>query len=125
MINNGLSTQFCKLFVDENTIVELNIYIQKYNQLIFSSSYFVGDKQAMLLIFKNISEKQFSKTRNEITAYINKNINQTIANNENIGLYGKLVLTKNEFYANSLKSIYYPLQETNIDFIIDWIYQYD
>ena len=129
MISSGLSTQFCKLLINENSIIEFTNFAKKYNQLIFASSYFIDEKQAMLLIFKNVNEKDFSKIKNEIISFLSKiftenvrDLTDMLKNKSLVNVYG---YSKNEVNANSLKSLYYPLQETNIDFVIEWIYQND
>jgi len=82
-----------------------------------------------LLIFKNVNEKDFSKIKNEIISFLSKiftenvrDLTDMLKNKSLVNVYG---YSKNEVNANSLKSLYYPLQETNIDFVIEWIYQND
>ena len=111
LINEGYYMHFFKLFANEITNEELQDLVKLNLHLVFVSSYFVGGKDVILLAYKNLNDSQFKTVKNKLSFYANRSYNVS-----------QLDFNAQSQNSGGLESINYPLQETDIDFILEWMY---
>ena len=123
-ISKGLSMHFYKLYTNKNSYNDLLDIIKISPQLIFISSYFIGERQAVLMIYKNLYINQLKSFTQQIALAL-KRMNQATENSKSTSLLDKLsknILSNQDAEKNEIKCINYPLDETDIDNILEWIY---
>ena len=111
-INNGEVIYFFKFCTHKNSLNEIDEMIEFNKQVVFISSYFIENKQVLFFIYKNLSLIEGSLISAKLKKYsygvINKNIDDT---NNSIG---------NNLY--EMQKVVFPLEKTNIDSVLEWIY---
>lgn len=132
ILSNGFSLHFYKLKTPQNTPEILFENLSDSDEIIFISTYTIEENNYTLFIFKNLSMSQIRSFKQQIS----NNYNRILKNNpeeidSKVNAYSNFLKMKNQniFYANStdstidVKTMNYPLEETNFDIVINWIYE--
>ena len=131
VLSKGFSVHFYKVLTTKTSVDDLYDTILKNQQLIFICTYFINEKQAMLLIFDNLSLNQIKYFKQQLAINlkeVTRNNSVYISNQPiNSGLVNLKINTpvyiEKDSLISEIKNISYPIDETDIDNILDWIYE--
>jgi CheY-like chemotaxis protein len=113
MVKKGETIHFYKIYTQKNQLSELDESIKNIQNLVFISSFFTDNKQALFLIFKSLTDKEI------------KTIDESLEVIRHGGAYrtkDAMSMLNKEVLAHDVKKIAYPLDETNIDNVLEWVY---
>ena len=120
----GMSIYFFKAKI-KSEVVDLTDFISNNPQLLFASTYFIGQKPGIFLIFLNINTNLISSKKNEIAQNIKPYLElQSVDTDQNRPMLRKIstLLPRKDKIVNYIQYLNYPLEESDIDVVLDWIY---
>ena len=125
LISKGMSLHFYKSIIKID-IVDLGDLIRHNKQLIFVGTYYLDKDQAILLIYKNLNTSQYSDIMLDIAQNLKPYVEVKTPENKQNKTLSTLntlnLLSKRETIMNNVENINYPLDESDIDVVLDWIY---
>ena|GEM_PF-2249147 len=127
LILKGMSLNIFKAYL-KTDIVDFSNFIAENPQLLFLSIYTINQKPAVLIIYTNLALNQYPLIHKNIAKNLKSYIDPKSAHTaKTTSLFEKatMSLTKKDHTENSIKNNNYPLDESDIDVILDWIYHVD
>ena len=127
ILSEGLSMNLFKLYMYHDISEILDDFIKISPKLLFASTYFIEEKPAILLIYNNLSEHEIKYIRNNVEHYLREIYSSgydlsIFDDNQNTDK--KVTKAQNNAFIKIIKTLDYPIDEADIDFVFDWIYSY-
>ncbi|MCL2063073.1 MAG: response regulator [Candidatus Cloacimonetes bacterium] len=126
MITKGISLHFFKALINTDSL-DINAFVKQSKNLIFASTYFIEQKHGLLLIYKNIDSRHLSNTKNEIAQNIKTYIDLKPVDAQQVSTILRKISTllpRKNLVVDYIHNINYPLNESDIDNILEWIYYF-
>ena len=112
-ISNGEIIHFFKFCTHKNSLNEIDEMIEFSKQVMFISSYFIENKQILFFIYKNLSKNEGNSISTRLKKYSHGPLNK---NPDDISNF---IIGNN---SDDIQKIIFPLEKTNIDSVLEWIY---
>ena len=126
IMNEGFSMNLFKLYLNKDISDVLDDLIKINANLVFASTYFISEKPALLLIYNNLNENQIkyiiSQVRNYLEDIANAGLELIVSEDITDDSQTEGNYQKQNYSRRAIRTINYPLDEADIDYIFDWIY---
>ena len=126
ILNDGLSMNLFKFYLNKDITDVIDDFIKINPNLVFATTYFISEKPALLLIYKNLSENQIKYIINQIKNYLedisNSGLELIISEESSIDKKTNAISQSDHSTQKNVRTINYPLDEADIDYIFDWIF---
>jgi hypothetical protein len=114
IMSQGISLHFFKLFSTIENIDDLPDILKNNKSIIFISTYYIEHSQALFLLYKRLTTKEKNKILIALKEIAENSIEQTQDN--------KTKSTAQNSNVYEVYNIDYPVDELDIDVVLDWIY---
>ena len=111
-VKQGDILHFIKFFTKINSFDKLPDVVRNSNNLIFISSYYFENHQALLFIFKDLYTIELDKIINSLKIITEMYIDENDLGYQDI----------NQQHFDNVQKINFPIEQTNIDEILEWVH---
>jgi len=113
MVTQGKTLHFYRFYTPETSIFDFIDTLKSFNNLCFISSFYIENNHLLFLVFKSLTNAESNNVREYLARF---------ALTESQNVIDKISLTPANSTAWELKTFVYPIDSSNIDSVMDWIY---
>jgi len=128
MINDGMSMNLYKFYMYKDVSDVLDDFKKINNKLVFISYYYIEENPALLMIYSNVNDNEKKYIKSQLEFFLedvnNYQIELDVADNITWEKGKESSKTNDKAHQKKVHTVNYPLDEADMDYISEWIYQY-